>query len=642
VAGLATLLCVGSTVIAQQPQPAKPAADGGKPKPTTPAAKAKNKAKAKSPGEINWDKEAASKVPPITDQRGNVWTIAQAGTVSNQSGLSSGAVITINGGTFSAGRTSTSNPKTFICEGVTNEVKLRRYLTVDHSRGAVFYVDQFRSANGKDMKATIVYTHRSNRDWDTLLDSTGFLVGERLHKGQFGIVARQADDSSSQSFFVVVRGAENPIQPTISSSSNDRLMVTLPLNLKGNEPISLAHWIGSIPNKKTADPNSLFSDFVRRKVLIAGQVPEGFEKQIANFDVRVIKTAPSMHLLSHLNSRLKTLRMNRGTEALLWLGPDSMLNGKLIGEPLRVATELTEQPIEVGLSDVAGITGGGGIGRTPIIYLRNGTVLRGEVETSNLRAEGADWAMDLDINTAQEVFGAVEERDGAPTENASFFVEINDGTVTDLAPANSAVLPLQLAWGAANVPLSNIISVRSVLDPMPHFEIRLLDGGQLNGFIGKGTIEGFSGLVSEPIKIDANRITALWNAGSQATHVPETVKGPTPVVSSIDISDLAKREEGDDRSPLIALHLRGDSKIKAKLIGDDLGIISGTSETKITAAQLVALDALDEDDGRFDVELRGGEVITGRLTNPVIRLQIFSDQEIDIPGRDIIGLRSIE
>src|SRR5690606_1555670 len=130
------------------------------------------------------------------------------------------------------------------------------------------------------------------------------------------------------------------------------------------------------------------SPFLQRDKLIVPEVDPAAYAEVVNFApsaFQIEASAPAqIKALVALNRLTDRIGFHRRSEDILWISPTNQIAGTIQREgSLTVATAYTGDR-EVAMTEIAAIRGGGGNGRNPLVYLRDGRVFAGTIREGEI------------------------------------------------------------------------------------------------------------------------------------------------------------------------------------------------------------------------------------------------------------------
>tara|TARA_R110000850_G_scaffold10259_17_gene36862 strand:- start:3510 stop:4700 length:1191 start_codon:yes stop_codon:yes gene_type:complete len=354
-----------------------------------------------------------------------------------------------------------------------------------------------------------------------------------------------------------------------------------------------------------------FSSLYQRGQLIRPGVEGKFFDQFANFgkdsfpDATVIPA--QLRSLIALNALIDRVGIHRRNEDLLWINTSNQLAGRVDPETRLnvVAYHLGE--LEVPLSEVAAMKGGGGFGRPHVVYLRDGGVLVGKVSAAELVLTMGDEAegQQIDLANLNLLLLRTGKRDGLAPEGTQSFAELSDGSVLSLADDKDQLLNVMTPWGRESVPLSEIAEAGYISSPSPGMRIVLNDSSRYTVFL---TGEPLNLLLvgGESIDIASAGLRRIWRAG--ASQLSVQTSGP----SWLDLSEVNADVPGE------GFLIRGNNLVAGSFLEPSLTLVVNGTEMRLAVELITGIKRVyyppGESGDHFVVDLKNGDQLRGDLT----------------------------
>lgn len=497
---------------------------------------------------------------------------------------------------------------------------IERDLRFDRERAAVRVFDSVTNAGEEARTVEVKLRTTYPFGWQGLHGADGELVPNdptlRLDEDETGLLVHFSPAEGRHDTLVLL-GGRGGRQPGLSGSSNRReLTLTYELEIPAGETRALLHWILQRNLSEPAATGDAFSSLIQRGRLIRPLVEPAALKKVANFSAESLPSgaeAPAqLRSLIALNRVIDAIGMHRRDEDLHWVSSVNQIAGKVSASgPLTVSSSRSGER-SVALADVAALRGGAGIGRPPLVYLRDGRVLAGRVEAPGLEiATGPDGETDaLDPETLNLLLLHVEPGDGAPPDGTRHFLELADGGVHALAANAETRLRFAAAGGSREVPLAGLVEVGYFSRPTPGFRVVEEDGSRYGAFLHGGTLAlDLAGGGS--VEIAAHSVRRLWPAGASALTV-----GPVEGVW-LDFSEVP-----EDSRPEAGVLLAGNDVLAGTLEDARLTLTEAGADIRVPTTRIASirrsLEAAPDGGPSFEVELHDGERLEGTIASPYL------------------------
>lgn len=433
------------------------------------------------------------------DAGGYLWQAAGHGALTSGGTqyLQSGLNLVIDGEVFDPDSASVLPPESEVAAPEIELVEardgygIRRLLRFDRERQAVRVLDTFTAASGVGRTVRVDLRTTYPFGWQTLHGTDGALLSAEpalaLGDEHDGLVVRfSPTDGRHDTVLVTGRGGASGPPRLLSSGNQRQLTLSYELELAPGESLSLLHWISQRNLPEAGGFAAALGDLVQRGRLVRPQLSAAEAELVANFPADAIpeETAPPARAreLVALNETTDRLGIQRRSGDLLWTSASNQALGRVEsdGELSVQAAHLGEQ--RVAIEDVAALRGGAGVGRRPLVFLRDGRVFAGAFETEGLRfaPEGGGEPQPLDPERLNLVLMRASAGDGVVPDGAEAFLRLIDGTVLALAGGAGIDLKTVSMLGAREVSLSEIGEIGYLTRPLPSHRLVMEDGSRLN------------------------------------------------------------------------------------------------------------------------------------------------------------------
>jgi hypothetical protein len=289
--------------------------------------------------------------------------------------------------------------------------------------------------------------------------------------------------------------------------------------------------------------------------------------------------------------------------------------------------------LSIPIAEIAAIEGGGGIGRIPRVFMRDGRVFAGEIELKNFGLKvGSEWVVDdWKIDEMKLLLLSLDKSDGVAPAKTKSFVELRSGdvlAVTDLAT------PFQLVsvWGRKEVKLDDIEEFQYLSLPRPEYRLSHSDGSSLGVLPTKTPLE-FSLSSGESRIVDPRSIRRIWKNGG-APSQPELYQSRW--------SELVEVPKG--LMPPKGFLLQGNNLLAGGFAdAGSMTVIDGNSALDVAPAQIISMQILDPSLRsalpQFEFELANGNVIKGGISRGTVRIGT-EEESWPVPLRHIISYQA--
>ncbi len=590
------------------------------------------------------------------DAKGFSWQLTETGSL--QSGplsyFQSAMTLSVKGkpfkpkkgGRLDGGEVDPRKGARIVLTGGDGGIETVRDIWFDRQRGGVRYIDSFSNEQGKeDLRLTVQLKTMFRASWQDLHGGSGRILGGRgatslSPRDQAVLVKYSRTDAHPDTVFLVA-GEGDVILPRITFSSNHReLTFTYELEIAPGRKAALLHWVVQRNLATPSEMDEALHPFYLRRRLLNPEVSRELAEVTANFPVEALPEHTvepySLESLVALEQAILPFGAERLWEDVLWITGENQLAGAVNGEAkVKVGTVFGER--EVGISEVAAIQGGGGMGRTPRVFLRNGQVLAGEVAAEELTMTSRDgWDMDLKIADLMFLLTRLGEGDGKAPEGSEVFVALRSGDVLALADGGGTALEVLTPWGADRVPVSAVASLRYTSGTVPKYRLQRKDGSWMSVFLSGGDLD-LKPVRGQAVKVAPGEVSAIWRPEQGAG----IIAGRNGNDDWLDFEDL-----GDSEAlPVPCCLLEGSNLLHGSISMEAMHLVSEGTVTPVDPGEVVRIERLDGSEAEgvpvFDVELSGGNRLRGRLRERSLTLKT-SSRNWDIPVQHFIGYLSGE
>ena len=566
----------------------------------------------------------------IQDSFGFFWKAAPNGALTSGETqyLQSGLKLLVDGVAFTPTSGSqivpgkVSDEASLSLEEEREGVEIVRDLWFDKERGGIRVIDQIKNTSGAAISMRVQLRTTYPFGWKSLHGSDGIQLNAEpvlsLAKSDGGLSVRFGPSEGRPDTLILTSDGGVASQPTIEASANRReLTLTYELALSPGGTAALLHWMLQRSLAETTETAAALSDFWQRGKLIRPGVSASLASEFVNFDPDAFPSetvAPSrLRSLIALNELIDRVGIHRRSEELLWISTVNQVAGSVdvTGNIQFEAGHLGSQ--EVALANVAAIKGGGGFGRSQMVYLRNGAVLSGVGgETRLLLSLGEGEAQEIDLKLLNLLLFRISMSDGAPPENAEVFVELRDGSVFALSGAEGVYLSGNTAWGELEIPLSEIVEVGYEVKPSAQMGIRLKNGSRLSVFLRDRPLP-LTLSSGENVEVSSLSLRRLWTANA------EIFKGSENSSEWIELSEVT----GD--IPDSAFLLVGNNVVAGTFRDSSVNLSVEGSLMRLPVEQIVRMRRSIAEGGEmgaeFIVELANGDAVVGEVTSGFVELE---------------------
>lgn len=424
---------------------------------------------------------------PIQDAKGFRWDVDANGNVSSNSQAfsSAGQIIVNNSGFGVQQRLMTADATQFRFTGVVQRFPFTREIKLNQKTGTARFLDTFANPLPQPQTLAIRLTIVTRSSNAAAITSGGQVFQRRAYSGviplkQYGFVT-QTQSSSYPTPVVFLCGAKGKVRPSVAntSTSNQSFQVNYSVTIPAGKSATLLWGLAQHP-RLTSTPQpaavaALFKPFLAAE--FTRGIPSDIRRQIVNNSLSASAEGSFGPLLDPLNELADTYAVERGEKSVLIVGDESHVPGKFTDGPVEVVTRLGDATLA--MTQVAGLTGGGGVGRQPRVFLRSGEVLAGTVDLADVEFDaenGLQFKLDSDHILA--LLTTAAKSDGQPAAERTQWLQTQFGDRVELQPDANSVVHGASMWGPVLVPLAEVKVLARSEEELPVHYMELQDGSK--------------------------------------------------------------------------------------------------------------------------------------------------------------------
>lgn len=595
------------------------------------------------PRVVNYS-EINGKFEQIQDQQGFLWQVNQEGDITSGATqyLPSGMKLFVNGAPFKPASASLTD-STAMPEGTGVDLSLRgeatadfevtRHFWIDQRRGGVRIIDTIRN-KGAAAKAVVELKSAFQFPWQNLAGSSGGILGGdsviKLDDRDLGVLAKFSAADGRQDTIVLFRAsAGDALSPRVSASSNSReLVLEYQLGIAAGQSISLAHWLLQRNLGGVEETGKSLAPFLENKQLTHSRVDPKLAATVVNFPASAFPAASdepkALRELLCLNEKLNRLGVRRASSDLLLPGGTNRLEGRLAPDG-----KIKVGEVSLPLADIAALEGGAGTGRTPRVYLRDGTVRSGPFAFENLSLlVGKDWKVeDFDCASLNWLLLGLKGSDGTAPSGTKALIELRSGQVHAVSALSSG-LKMMTVGGSRTISLEELESLQYLSGPRPEYRVQLAGGSSFGAFFANAPVEALETVGGAALSFVPQSIRRIWKPG-KLPPAPELFQDPWVDFRDVPPSLLSGQ----------CLLLKGNNLLCGALApSPPLTMVDGASVIDVSPGEIVSLRKTGSGANRFALELRNGNILEGSLRQS--HLAVGTDASAwQVPLRHIIAYR---
>ncbi len=587
----------------------------------------------------------------VQDSEGYFWQASRNGALTSGETqyLQSGLNLIVGGSPFAPAEGSEIPPSadSGLIELEVSEVResmnVVRNLWFDRERSGVRVIDTIENTSKETLSLPVEFRTTFPFAWKTLHGSNGGLLssdpGLALAEGDGGLIIRFGPTEGRHDTLILASSEDEGQKPRLIASANRRELTTaFDLKIEPGQSISFLHWIMQRGIPELGEANAIFSAFFQNGRLVSPRVDAAQFSQFANFAGGSFpeQSAGSTQLRSliALNSLIDRVGVHRRGGDLLWISTANQIGGKVDRDATLSIEANYLGELEVKMTDVAAIKGGGGIGRSHRVYLRDGRVLVGHIVSKAfaflLGETGEQQTNDFDgLNL---LLLATDKRDGVAPDESEYFAELGDGSVLALKADGEQEFPITTPWGTEVVTINQISEMSYVSSPAPQMRMALMDLSRISAFLTGNQItlmlaDGNS------VEVETTALKRIWGVGQSGLSI------------SADTIAWFGIDEASADVPASAVLMRGNNLIEGTLAEGQFDLMVDDSEFQVSAESVAGIkrssDSSGDSTAEFTFLLKSGEALIGTVAGAYVVVS-RGDKLISIPVNDLLEYRNSE
>lgn len=519
---------------------------------------------------------------------------------------------------------------------------IHRDLWFDTERSGVRILDTFTNTGTTERIINVVLRTTYPFAWQSLHGSGGRVLGSEpgrdLRPSDQSLGVHFSPSEGRHDTFFLIGSEKGGQLPEIKTSANLReLVMHYSLAIPPGSTRALVHWVLQRNLADLGEDAAMVAPFIQRGQWLDAGVAVAQAGEIVNLTPAALlseaKTGSNLRSLVGLNEWSDLNGFYRRAEDILARGPSSQVGGTLVrkGELVVDAAHLGEVPFTV--EQLAAVAGGGGEGREPRWFLRDGRVYVGPLRKGELRWIAGGTAEEaaelLDPAEIGWLLAATAQNDGTPPAKATHFVQLVDDSVLALEVDAATPLEWGMPWGRLSLPVAEIVEAVREEGELPLWRLRSKQG-DCHGVLPVTASWPGTGLGGKALELPSSLITRIWTTGA------------TPLLARKAESDWVEfAEVPAGLAPAQGLLARGNHLIAGVLASGDVSVRDGSSVFAIDSTRIESLLRLIEPgkEGLFLVTLGGGEKIEVALMDTYLSLRT-SRGVLELPTEQVLAYRN--
>lgn len=505
-------------------------------------------------------------------------------------------------------------------------LEITRWVWIDPRRGGARYVESLHNTSDEPQKAHLQLTTLLQEDVSELRQLSGapWTGQPGGDSGPAGAAVLRKDPAvrAGLLFLLAAQGGVAPVyEPTRDTSPS--VVWGWQLEVPAGRTVSVLHWVVQRSELVADQLPTALEPFWKQQRLVQPEIPPGLAETIVNFPEAGAGDeggGGENAILQALLQLCERMGIQRGASDLYWMSANSILQGRVEGGPLTVESRFGVR--EIALEEVAAVQGGGGRGRVPRVFLRDGTVLTGPLNLPDWKVVGErGWTIKVTPEALETVVMRKQPPPGNPPE---FMAALTSGEVLPFSLEGEVRLSLSSPWGPVGAPLRQVSAYFHLREPALGCRLWLADGSRLSVFPGHGEFTVSSRLFGA-VPLSVPELSALWQPARSA---------PQPDMEMDEIDSL----EGLEGSFCL---LRGGNLLAGRISSPELSLLTGNTEAVLGTSEVQALVRTEEGADtvpRFRLQLASGATLEGVLRMPAVRLTT-SVGDWEVPVAHLVAFR---
>lgn len=527
--------------------------------------------------------------------------------------------------------------------GKAGDLGMTRDIWFDAERSGLRYLDRIQNTGAQPLTLNVVYDLSFNYQWENIHTLDGRIFTPGIVDAGAGLVVHFDQAGDGQPDLVLLsnsdKGAASVGTVNLAGSGQREVPLVYQVTIPPGQERALLHWVLMRNLQNAAAAMDAVKPFYARKKTIRAGVDTPVVPLLANFAPDAV--APGFEAggargeLRALDRQLDGLGLERGEADLLVLGDENLLTGEVSASG-EFEIQTRAGPRKLPLAGIAAIRGGGGIGRLPEIYLRDGQVLRGDLSGATLSLKvGKDLEVkDMSIAEIGWLLRRLDDADGKAPAGGTHYVETSRGEVIAVkaAPGDAGTLSYLSPWGEGHLPLDQIDRLAYGGAAGAKYRLWTKNGGRLTVLPGVAAVRVVPVGAKDAVDFEWRDLRTLWSTDAEGGAEPET--------DWLGFEDLAPRDLPAGPGFL----LRGNILLPGTFVTAQLHLVTGTTVTPVKLAEVVKLAASTDDatgGAGFRLELAGGDQLQGTLRESMVEVETLGERW-KIPLPLILGYQKSE
>ncbi len=566
-----------------------------------------------------------------TDKKGNSWNFQQSGVLGRvgDSMLNTGLNLKINNQSFYNYQPmmSADGAEYVLQHGHPQQMmglQVTRRIRLHESEGVVRYLEVLANPSGYDVSADVELHSSFNGNFRNYVSNQGSENFTTMGPKESSLIVNPGSATHAQAYLFTVSSPKGGLKPTLANPNKYSMVVHFQVTIPAGQTVCLMHSVTQVSAAEASESKALAKLFKDNSLSrLVARVPSELRGSLANYSSE--GGFGGMALMS--STSVEALGVERARQDVLALGERTRLLGKAGCDRLVVTT--TYGQVTVPFENVAALVGGNR-GRSDVarVFLRDGQVFSGRVETEDLRFVLPSGAkMDLDVRSLDRLVRSKAPDEGQWGGGVIALMETFRGDRIALRGDGGNFLACVTPWGSMDFSLDEVLWISPPEEEAVGHLVEFKNGSRFFAYLGGESPVLKSELLGD-FRIRPQEVRSL------VTNSISTMR--------TEREDDSKEEEPQEPHLLLA----GGQRLVGQISAPELHVISNAEPLVMApeAIRLMRKVSGEVEDGfenspPFQIELWGGGVVLGYLRETVVPVRVRGE-EWRIPLQDIAAVVS--
>ena len=531
----------------------------------------------------------------FTDSLGFRWDISSDGQVQDGTNdcFDGGLRLNVGGRRFSGTSDRRMDPSTgeIILREVMGNLEVTRRIKLKSQNAFLRYVDSFRNTSDSTVTSTVTIQTELGGSCQSYFTDQGRQNPVALKGDECGLVIFQGSFGRPSVVFHLCH-PRSKVKPSVIVEYRRRLRFTFSISLRPKEEKAIAY---SVAQRSFTSPPSK----VELAKLLAPLNKSGWLSDIPG-DIRdnLINWQRFgwRGELGRVSASIERLLDMQAKYDLLLISSETKFRGKADIPELTIKTAYGECKVKE--EDVFAVVGGDVLGESVRIYLRDGQVLTGRTDKSEIGfSTTTGFSISVSLQRLDTLLGHKQQTDLTPPSGAIVFVETYTGNRLAVTEDVGAKVTALTKWGAIELSLGEIKSIKPVSERFVGHVFFLKNGSNFVGYLQGDSLQ---------LK------TVLF--GRREIPVED--------IQTIVQAKAPSEEETEEEISLSYIVLSSGSRVVGRPELTEIELLTDSGEFAIPVADIRSINLSEEGGLDFVVQLWDGSVALGGLKRLVFPFRV--------------------